>query len=286
MPSKPVSRRPDSPSRTPSLNVPLVGISLAAPDDTELVAEVTGTGPPVVFVHGSNGGLDSWTDIGDRLAGYRIVRYARRNHQPSGVGPAPNGFAAEAGDLQAVLTAVGRAHVVGGSYGATVALHAARADAERIASLALFEPPLLLSGPHLAPVIEQYQRLFTTVRYADALELFLREAARMPAEVLADGPPIPDDPVAAMAALADLEAMAGDDTDTGRWASIGVPVLLMQGGRSWAPLPEGMDLLAAALPRAERVSWPDQSHFATVTAPDLVAAALQTFLDSRVSGST
>jgi pimeloyl-ACP methyl ester carboxylesterase len=263
-----------------------VTISLAAPDGTELVAEVTGSGPPVVFVHGSNGDLNSWTDIGARLSGYQVVRYSRRNHQPSGVGPAPNSFTAEAGDLQTVLEAVGRAHVVGGSYGATVALHAARADADRIASLALFEPPLLQAGPHLVPVVEQYQRLFTTVRYADALELFLREAAQMPAELMANGPSIPDDPVAAMAALADLEAMAGDDADTERWATIGLPVLLMQGGQSWSPLPEGMDLLAAALPHAERVVWPDESHFATATVPDLVAATLQAFFDSRVGGST
>lgn len=259
-----------------------VGISLTAPDGTELVAEVTGSGPPVVFVHGSNGGLDSWADIGDRLTGHQVVRYARRNHPPSGTGPAPNSFAVEAGDLQSVLDTVGRAHVVGGSYGATVALHAAPADAGRIASLALFEPPLLQSGPRLAPIIEQYQRLYVTVRYADALELFLRDAARMPAELIAQGAPIPDDPVAAMSALADLEAMAGDTDDVGRWGGIDVPVLLMQGGLSWPPLPEGMDLLAAALPRAQRVIWPDQSHFATATAPELVAAALQTFLDSLV----
>lgn len=152
--------------------MPLVGIELTSPDGTELVAEVTGSGPPVVFVHGSNGGVESWADIGARLTGYQVVRYARRNHQPSGVGPAPNSFTVEADDLQTVLQSVGRAHVVGGSYGATVALHTARADADRIASLALFEPPILLSGAHLMPVIEQYQRLFTTVRYADALELF------------------------------------------------------------------------------------------------------------------
>ncbi len=256
-----------------------VGISLTAPDGTELVTEVTGSGPPVVFVHGSNGGLDSWADIGGRLTGYQVVRYARRNHLPSGTGPAPNSFDVEARDLQVVLEAVGRAHVVGGSYGATVALHAAAADIARICSLSLFEPPLLQSGPHLAPVVEQYQRLYVTVRYADALELFLREAARMPAELISAGPPIPDDPVAAMSALADLEAMAGDTDDVDRWGAIDVPVLLMQGGLSWSPLPEGMDLLAEALPRAQRVVWPDQSHFAIGAAPELVVTTLQTFLD-------
>ena len=261
-----------------------MSISLAAPDGTELVAEVTGSGPPVVFVHGSTGDLNSWADIGGRLTGYQVVRYARRNHPPSGVGPAPNSFAAEAGDLQAVLESVGRAHVVGASYGATVALHAALADTGGIASLALFEPPVLLAGAHLLPVIEDYQRLFTTVRYADALELFLREAARIPPEVLSAAPSIPDDPVAAMSALADLEAMAGDDAGTDRWAAITVPVLLMQGGQSWPPLPEGMDALAAVLPTARRVVWSEHSHFAMTTAPGLMAGALQDFFDSRVGG--
>ncbi|MEH3131437.1 MAG: alpha/beta hydrolase [Mycolicibacterium neoaurum] len=253
--------------------------TLAGPDGTELVTEVTGSGPPVVFVHGSNGDLDSWADIADRLSGYQTIRYARRNHPPSGVGPAPNSFDAEAGDLQAVLESVGRAHVVGASYGATVALHAALADSSRITSLALFEPPVLLTGPHLGPVIDSYQRLFTTVRYADALELFLREAAQIPTDVLADGSTIPDDPVAAMSALADLEAMAGDDSRVDRWAAIDVPVLLMQGGQSWAPLPEGMEALAAALPAAHRVVWAEHSHFAMTTAPELMAAAVQEFLD-------
>ena len=107
----------------------------------------------------------------------------------------------------------------------------------------------------------------------------------MPAELISEGPPIPDDPVAAMSALADLEAMAGDTDDVDRWVAVDVPVLLMQGGLSWSPLPEGMDLLARALPRAQRVVWPDQSHFATATAPDMVAAALQEFLDSVVRGA-
>lgn len=257
---------------------------MAAPDGTELVAEVTGSGPPVVFVHGSNGGLESWADIGARLGGYQIIRYARRNHLPSGVGPAPNSFAAEADDLQSVLGAVGRAHVVGASYGATVALHAALSDSSRIASLALFEPPLLLTGAHLLPVIDEYQRLFTTVRYADALELFLREAARIPADVLAAGPSIPDDPVAAMSALADLEAMAGDDGGPERWAAVDVPVLLMEGGQSWSPLPEGIDELAAVLPAARRVRWAEHSHFAMATAPESVAEALQEFLDGPAAG--
>jgi pimeloyl-ACP methyl ester carboxylesterase len=250
---------------------------VVAPDGTELIAEADGSGPPVVFVHGSNGGLDSWADIGALITGHRIVRYARRNYAPSAHGP--NGFGVEAGDLLAVLAAVGEpAHVVGGSYGATVALHAA-IDTDRIASLALFEPPLLNSGPHLLPVLEEYRNLCAAARFADALTLFLREAAQMPAEIL-DGADMPDDRDAALSAGADLEAMAHDTADVGRWAAVTVPVLLLGGDLSWSPLREGMVALESVLPHARRVSWADQSHFAIGTEPDLVAGEIQRFLDA------
>lgn len=39
-----------------------------------------------------------------------------------------------------------------------------------------------------------------------------------------------------------------------------------------------MDGLAAALPRAERVVWAGQAHFAGSTAPGLVADTLRRFL--------
>lgn len=266
-----------------------MAIELTASDGTRLVVEVMEAGPPVVFVHGTGGGLDSWAGVGSRLTGHQITQYARRNHAPSGTGSSPNSFAVEAADLHALLghlTDVNgeRVHVIGGSYGASVALHAAAIDTERIASLALFEPPLLLAGEHLLPVLDQFRRLCAAEEFGGALELFAREVARIPSAVLEASPPTADDPatsrIAATAVRADLESMATDTNDTDRWASIGVPVLLMQGGQSWPPLPEGMDRLAAILPHARRVSWPDQSHFAIATAPSRVAEAIQDFIDT------
>lgn len=40
-----------------------------------------------------------------------------------------------------------------------------------------------------------------------------------------------------------------------------------------------MDRLAAVLPHAQRMSWPGQTHFAIDVAPDVVAEAIQLFLD-------
>ncbi|CDP85706.1 MULTISPECIES: alpha/beta fold hydrolase [Mycolicibacterium] len=259
---------------------------LTTSDGTDLAFETTGTGPPVVFVHGSNGGLDSWADVARHVSGFQVVRYARRNHPPSAVGASSNSFAVEAADLECVLEVVTDssgtgAHVVGGSYGATVALHAALADMDRIASLALFEPPLLLSGEHLVPVLDRYRRLCADARYADAVELFAREVACVPSELVeAASFEVESEEIGRISTLsagADLEAMAHDGRDFDRWAAITVPVLLMQGALSWPPLPEGMDRLAEVLPHARRVVWPDQSHFATATVPERVAQTLQSF---------
>nr|WP_090275157.1 alpha/beta hydrolase [Mycolicibacterium komanii]CRL68105.1 alpha/beta hydrolase-1 [Mycolicibacterium komanii] len=268
---------------------------LTASDGTSLIVDVAGSGPPVLFVHGTGGGLDTWTAVGSALTGHQVAQYARRNHPPSGVGPAPNSFAVEAADLQAVINHLTElsgqpVHVVGGSYGATVALHAAAASTEGLASLALFEPPVLLVGGHLVPILEQLRRLCAAEQYDSALETFARDVACIPPAVIDAAPQRDSDPekdrVTTTAVLADLESMASDSADTDRWASIDLPVLLMQGGQTWSPLPEGMERLADALPHAERVSWPDQSHFAIAMAPDRVAEAIQSFIDTAESVAT
>jgi pimeloyl-ACP methyl ester carboxylesterase len=263
-------------------------VTLSAADGTQLVTRVSGAGAAVVFVHGSNGGLDSFADIVADLADdYQVWRYARRGYLPSGDALPDNTFDVEAADLAVIAAAAAHAtggpvHIVGASYGATVALYAALASPEHIASLALFEPPLLQCGPRLEPVVTMYANLCVAGDFSSALELFLRQGALIPDKVLAAGPPAPTDPAvavpAATALRSDLEAMAADSSDIGRWSAIVVPVLLMGGAQSWPPLPEGMDLLAAALPHARQVVWEDQSHFATAAAPELVAGAIREFL--------
>ena len=262
--------------------------TITAADGTELVVRSSGHGRPIVFLHGSNGGLDSWAEIAEGFPDHSVWIVARRGYRPSGIPLSPNTFAVEAEDVLLVVRAAAeqtgkRAHLVGGSYGATLALHAAKASTEHIASLALFEPPLLLSGEHLRPVLVDYRRCYAAGEYAEALGVFVREVARIPEEVLAAAPSDPPDgdeaKRAATGALVDLEAMAADTADTNRWKTIDVPVLLMQGGDTWAPLSTGMDDLATALPSARRVVWDGESHFATSTVPELVVNALRGFFD-------
>jgi|SRR5690348_826686 len=248
-------------------------------DGTELIARRCGNGIPVVLVHGSLGGLDSWDGVAALLADtYEVWVYARRGYAPSGAGRSSKTFADDVADLLAITQAAGGdAHLVGASYGATVGLHAALDHPSTFRSLAVFEPPLFASGSALHPVLRSYESLLASGDLATAARLFAEKVARAPAALLDSLGPDGGDAAEAVGCLHDLQAMAADETDVGRWRAIAIPTLLMRGAQSWAPIPATMERLANALPTAGRVVLERQSHFATHTAPEMFAAKLRMF---------
>ncbi len=266
---------------------------MTAADGTRLVARRTGRGVPVVLVHGSAGGLHSWDPVTPLLEDrFELWVHARRGYAPSGGCRRPKTYADDVADLRAVITAAGgSAHVVGASYGGTVALHGARAGGDAIRSVALFEPPLFADGPEITAVLDRFRDLLAAGEVATATRLIAEKVARVPAPVVAAlveagaGPQDAERRAAAAAQavgrLHDLEAMAADTADVHRWAHIEVPVLLIQGSDTWAPMPATMDALAGVLPGAARAVLPGQSHFATHTAPEMFAEALRRFLDEQ-----
>jgi pimeloyl-ACP methyl ester carboxylesterase len=252
--------------------------TIPAADGTTPAVRRTGTGPPMVLVHGSAGGLESWDPVVPFLDGFEVWTYTRRGY-PGGGEARDKTFADDVADLTAVLAEVGEPpHLVGGSYGGTVVLHAARAGAD-IRSLTVWEAPLYSAGPALRPVLDRYRQHFDDHDLTTAGRLFAEEVARVPAAMLdALGDGVAMERAEAIGCLHDLEAMAADDPDLGRWAGIAVPTLLMRGSDTWSPMPETMDALAAVLPSATRAVLDGLDHFATHTAPDVWTATLRRFL--------
>lgn len=246
-----------------------------------LDVRVEGSGAPILLVHGSHGDLDSYAGVVAELVDeFEVWTFTRRGYD---AGPAPSTFAAEVADVRALLDAIHRpAHVVGASLGATLLLHAARTDPSGMRSLALFEPPLFLLGTHLPGVRQRYADLVAAGEYHDASLMVAREVTQLPDDLLVLFESAPTlEPAAAtcdaQGLLGDLTQMAADTTDAERWSTITLPTILMQGADTWSPIPEGMAALADALPHAERAIWPGQTHFATTTAPDLVARTVADF---------
>ena len=107
-----------------------------------------GKGVPIIFVHG---GLDDYRMWEAQLKPfsqrYRVIAYSRRYNYPNNNPNIRHDHSAvvEADDLAALIKKLklGRAHIVGHSYGAFTALFLAVRYPELVRTLVLAEPPVL-----------------------------------------------------------------------------------------------------------------------------------------------
>jgi O-succinylbenzoic acid--CoA ligase len=185
-------------------------------------------------------------------------------------------------DLAAFLDAegVGRAVLVGHSFGGVVAIEAAARLPERVAEVVAYEPPYgALADAAVRPFFEVVAR-----ETADALARDGRAgAARAFIERVA-GPgtwdALPGRTLAFLAAEGGgVIADAGlADLEPGGLGSISCPVTIVTGAASepfYAPI---ADALAARIPGARRVDLPGRRHTAPITEPDAIAGAVRAAL--------
>lgn len=123
----------------------------SAINGVQLYWEISGSGEPVVLVHGSWGDHNNWRPVVPELSRtLSVATYDRRGHsqseRPAGVAGIQDDVADLAGLIEHLFH--GRAHVVGNSFGAAIALRLAAQHPELVTSLLVHEPPLfgLLQG--------------------------------------------------------------------------------------------------------------------------------------------
>jgi pimeloyl-ACP methyl ester carboxylesterase len=123
-------------------------VETAKINGVELEYQVSGTGEPVVFIHGSFI-ADTFRPLlaEPSVAGrYRLIHYHRSGYAGSTPVSGIVSVDEQAADCRALLHYLGvkRAHVVGHSYGGAVALHLAMETPGMVHSLALLEPALMI----------------------------------------------------------------------------------------------------------------------------------------------
>jgi len=114
--------------------------TIVARDGENIYAEATGVGEPIVFCHGLGGNHAIWwRQIGAFAQRYCVITWDQRGFGNSTAHSGRTGIDEAAGDLIAVLDAlqIRRAHLVGQSMGAFVALRAALDHPDRAISLVL-----------------------------------------------------------------------------------------------------------------------------------------------------
>jgi 3-oxoadipate enol-lactonase len=237
--------------------------------------EESGSGEPVVLLH--EGVVDSriWEPVVPLLDGFRAVAYDQRGY---GRSPMWDGPYSPIDDLIGLLDELGidRAALVGASRGGRIALATALTAPERVSALVLVGSGLPGHRLSIEGTPEQEARWQAAEDSGD-----LEALAELDMEIWA---PLGADAELRAMFLENAEASNADDPATGepnvasRLGEIGVPTLVITGGRDVAAINEVGAILAAGIPGAGHTEIAEADHMHPWRAPEELARLVREFL--------
>ncbi len=255
-----------------------------------------GSGPPVALVHAGVADRRMWRDLAPRLANrHRVIRHDVRG---TGESLPPTGTWSHHGDFLGLLDEllISRAHVVGASMGAGIAVEAALARPGLVASLVLVAPGgALLDGAPASfrPIWAAEGEALDRGDIAAAVEINLRAWVDGPRR----SPDAVDPGIRAFVGEMQREAFELPEWDAeaapehelsppaaSRLAELACPVLVVVGEEDDDAIVDIARRIAATAPRAELAIWPGVAHMLTLERPEPFADLLSGFLGDVESG--
>lgn len=251
--------------------------TIVSQDGTRIACQRTGTGPPLVLVHGALGTSRRWPILPALEKAFAVYVIDRRGRGASG-DAANYAIEREFEDVAAVVDAIGEeVHLLGHSFGGLCALEAALLTS-RVRRLIAYEPSPM---PVPTGLVDRLQALLDAGDREGLVATFLREDVNMPAaelEMLKASPVFPAMVAAAHTVPRELAAEASYRLDAARFQGLGAPVLLLLGGDSPPFSRTTVEAWHSILPNSRIVVLPGQQHIAHYTAPELVVREIQAFL--------
>ncbi len=267
--------------------------SSVEPSAVEPFFREAGKGPGVVCLHSNASSSSQWRSLMDLLA----PRHQVLAPDSYGAGKSPEwpsdseiSLADEVALIEPVLARANAPLVlVGHSYGGAVALKAALTHPALVRALVLYEPTLFALLEAEKPAPNQADGIRHAVSAtAEALDRNDLDAA---AEAFIDywmqpgaWAATPEQRKPAIAASVGnvrrwAHALMTEPTPLSAFAALNVPVLYMLGGRSPESAHGVARLLVPALPQVEVQTFDQLGHMGPITHPDVVNAAIASFLD-------
>jgi pimeloyl-ACP methyl ester carboxylesterase len=251
-------------------------------DGTKIAFERSGRGPALILVDGAlcSRSFGPSAKLASAFARATVYRYDRRGRGQSG-DTQPYSLEREVEDLGALIEhGGGSATLLGLSSGAALALHAAAAGL-KIDKVIAYEPPYVHAdgGGKGAEYEGQLQRLVASGNRGRAVTYFMRDMVGAPAFVpimMRLMPWVWRKLVAVAHTLPyDAAIMTQFRVPQMRFASIRVPVLVLNGSKTDARLKSAALILAATIPGAQHRELAGQTHNVN---PNVLAAGSVSFL--------
>lgn len=258
-------------------------------DGTRIAYDMTGSGPALIVVHGATQfrAFDpSLAVLAGLLAdGITVVNYDRRGRGESG-NTLPFAPQREIEDIAALIAgpAGGRASLLGFSSGSVVALEAA-ASGLPVDRVIMYEPPFAVTGSGFPPPPADYVEMLNRMTASgdkDAAPAYFMSSVGMPPEAVEGAKKSPMWPI--MQSIGPTIAYDGqflfdayytEGKFPDRWAGATMPVLVVNGDRSFPFMASAADAVAKALPNASRRTLEGQDHGPK---PAVLAPVIREFL--------
>lgn len=240
-------------------------------DGTHIGYERQGSGPLVILVGGATQyrAVDMRTPnmVNALASDFTVVTFDRRGRGESG-DTWPYAVEREVEDIAALMDAMGgEAYLFGMSSGAVLALEAAVTLPRAVKALALYEPPIdpARSAASYQQDHAEMAGLAAQGKGREMMGNFLGSVGMSP-EALAGFQQSPSWPAFEAVGLTiehDYRILADarkDDAPPERWQNAIMPVLVIDGDKSFPFMAAGADWVASGLHNAQRLTLAGQSH--------------------------
>lgn len=263
-------------------------------ENGELAYEISGTGSPVVLLHG--GILDGrmWdAQFAALERQHTVVRYDARSHGQSST---PVAHFSHDEDLRQLLTGLGipKASLVGLSMGSRTSIDFALKYPEMVDKLLLASPGISGMIPHDPFVLAQLEKLAEAGAARDlpaAVECLLRMWVDGPSRV----PEEMDQQVRAQCRDLMSESLTRHGAAAQIWATelsaidhvgeLRAPILVILGALDPVDIHEVVDLLDRKAPQSHKIVFPGAAHMVNLEDPEVFNLAMLDFLgDSAGEG--